>query len=315
MKSVITESFKIALTESFINTIKDSTFFLQFYSENNKPLFALKITNDSIIQGIQNNKISYDFISPYDKDVANLYSKKFFGTSETLYEQNVYKLISGGTNRHSVSNKLPEHKTNEPLTLSDGYTWKFMYNIPSNLAYKFSTPYYVPVIDNKSIYDTDSSNRPPNGHGYSILYELSATSIIINSRIPGSLFDKKLTYKALSLLKTESDKDMLFCCIRCVPDAPDSPLNAGDTFTITEAGLSLQAHVEAKLKDGTILISGDDRILDLIHRNEYRFSKGSYKMYAPDLVPEETLLITIDDNKIKTIESKTTQNIITIIDM
>lgn len=312
MKSIVTESFKIALVESFINTIKDSdAYYLQLYSTNKKPLFSIKISPDNIIQGVKNNIISHDTIVAYNKDTPNLYKLPFWGTSETLYQHSVYKLLDAKPGKAS---SLPTHKTPEPVIAPDGSTWKYMYDIPPTLAYKFSTPYYVPVINESSVYLTESSNRPPNGHGYSILYELAATSIIINTKIPGSLFDKRLTYKALSILKTTSDQHIVYNCVRCAPVASGSSLNVGDRFTISEAGLVLDAIVEAKMKDGTLLISGDDRIVDLIPRNEYKFSKGSYKLIAPDTLSEDSMVLSIDDNKIKTIESKTMQNIITIID-
>ena len=315
MKSIVTESFKIALVESFINTIKDSgSYYLQLYSPNKRgvPLFSIKITPDNIIQGIKNNRITYDTIVPYNKDTPNLYKLPFWGTSETLYQHSVYKLLDSRSGKASSS--VPTHKTPEPVTSPDGSTWKYMYDIPPTLAYKFSTPYYVPFIDESSVYLTESSNRPPNGHGYSILYELAATSIIINTKIPGSLFDKRLTYKALSILKTTSDKPIIYNSIRCVPVASGSSLNVGDRFTISEAGLVLDAIVEAKMKDGTLLISGDERIIDLIARNEYKFSKGSYRLVAPDTLSSDSMVLSIDDNKIKTIESKTMQTIITVID-
>ena len=312
MKSIVTESFKIALVESFINTIKDSdSYYLQLYSPNKKPLFSIKIAPDNIIQGVKNNRITYDTIVAYNKDTPNLYKLPFWGTSETLYQHSVYKLLDS---RPGKASSLPTHKTVQPVTSPDGSTWKYMYDIPPALAYKFSTPYYVPVIDESSVYLTESSNRPPNGHGYSILYELAATSIIINTKIPGSLFDKRLTYKALSILKTTSDKPIIYNSIRCVPVASGSSLNVGDRFTISEAGLILDAIVEAKMKDGTLLISGDERIIDLIARNEYKFSKGSYRLVAPDTLSSDSMALSIDDNKIKTIESKTMQTIITVID-
>lgn len=317
MKSTITESFKTTMVESFINTIKDSdSYYLLIYSESNQPLFAVKINPDDIIQGIKNNRITFDKIIPYNKDTPNLYAQPFWGTSETLYQHSVYKLI--GSVSDELASSLPTQTTPEPIRTSDGNIWKFMYDIPPTLAYKFSTKYYVPVVDTQSIYsdETTTSQQPPNGHGFSILYELPATSIIINSKIHGTLFDKTLTYKALSIIKVESENkpDFIFTSIRAIPTNSQSPLNPGDEFTISEAGLTLNAKVESKLKDGSLIISGDDLIIELIDRNEYKFSHGNYRLVKPTIEPELITQITIDNNKIKTIEGKTKQTIITVID-
>lgn len=318
MKSVITESFKTAMVESFINTIKNNdSYYLQLYSNNNKPLFAVKINKDDIIQGIKNNRITFDKIIPYNKDIADLYSHPFWGTSETLYQRSVYKLISsnGGT-----ASSLPTHLTSEPIKTSDNNTWKFMYDIPPTIAYKFSSKFYVPVLpDTKSVFsdELNTTNEPPNGHGFSILYELPATSIIINTQIHGTLFDKTLSYKALSIIKVESEEkpEIIFTAIRAIPTTQgQSPLNVGDEFTINEAGLILNAKVESKLKDGSLIISGDEIISEIIDRNEYRFSKGNYRLVKPTIPSNLITQITIDDNKIKTIEGKTKQTIVTVID-
>lgn len=135
MISVITDSFKIAMAQSIIATMKTEPHWLQFHSDiDDTPLFAIKINPENVIQGVKNYKTGKVDLKPYSKDVPDLYSTPFFTTAETLYEQNVYKVISG----QGFANSMPTHKEYEPKMYSDGLSYKYMYNIPSHIAYKLS---------------------------------------------------------------------------------------------------------------------------------------------------------------------------------
>jgi hypothetical protein len=57
---------------------------------------------------------------------------------------NVYKCLDN--NNNSVSTVKPSGSSIESIITSDGYRWKFMYNIPLNLRNKFLTDDYIPVI-------------------------------------------------------------------------------------------------------------------------------------------------------------------------
>ena len=59
-------------------------------------------------------------------------------------EFNVYKCLDN--NRNGVSTVKPTSSTVDPIVLSDGYMWKFMYNVPIALRNKFVTDDYIPVI-------------------------------------------------------------------------------------------------------------------------------------------------------------------------
>jgi hypothetical protein len=59
-------------------------------------------------------------------------------------EFNVYKCLDN--NRNAVSTVKPTSTTVDPIVLSDGYMWKFMYNVPIALRNKFVTDDYIPVI-------------------------------------------------------------------------------------------------------------------------------------------------------------------------
>lgn len=56
---------------------------------------------------------------------------------------NVYKCLFNNDNAQSVVE--PTGNSPEPITLSDGYVWKFMYSIPLSLRNKFLTSSHMPV--------------------------------------------------------------------------------------------------------------------------------------------------------------------------
>jgi hypothetical protein len=59
-------------------------------------------------------------------------------------EYNVYKCLDNNNGR--LSKIKPTGTQLDPIKLSDGYIWKFMYNIPINLRNKFYTDEYIPVV-------------------------------------------------------------------------------------------------------------------------------------------------------------------------
>ena len=59
-------------------------------------------------------------------------------------EFNVYKCLDNNLNAPSIVK--PTGTTVDPVFLSDGYMWKFLYNIPIALRNKFLTNQYIPVV-------------------------------------------------------------------------------------------------------------------------------------------------------------------------
>jgi hypothetical protein len=59
-------------------------------------------------------------------------------------EFNVYKCLDN--NNGARSTIKPTTSVLEPIKLTDGYVWKFMYNIPINLRNKFVTDTHIPVV-------------------------------------------------------------------------------------------------------------------------------------------------------------------------
>lgn len=85
-------------------------------------------------------------------------------------EYNVYKCLDN--NNGNLSKIKPTGTQLDPIKTSDGYIWKFMYNIPINLRNKFYTDEYIPVVSaltnhfysNGTIDNVYITNR---GEGYS----------------------------------------------------------------------------------------------------------------------------------------------------
>ena len=81
--------------------------------------------------------------------VVNISPNGFQKLEDALFyvvtdEFNVYKCLDNNLN--AVSTVKPTSTTVEPIVLSDGYMWKFMYNVPIALRNKFVTDDYIPVI-------------------------------------------------------------------------------------------------------------------------------------------------------------------------
>lgn len=85
-------------------------------------------------------------------------------------EYNVYKCLDN--NNGALSKIKPSGTQLDPIKTSEGYIWKFMYNIPINLRNKFYTDEYIPVVSaltnhfysNGTIDNVYITNR---GEGYS----------------------------------------------------------------------------------------------------------------------------------------------------
>jgi len=59
-------------------------------------------------------------------------------------DYNVYKCLDN--NNNAISTVKPSGTQTSPIVTSDGYIWKYMYNIPIGLRNKFLTNEYMPVI-------------------------------------------------------------------------------------------------------------------------------------------------------------------------
>ena len=95
---------------------------------------TLSSANVSQVNGVA----EFVIVSSTLKD--NLQDSKFYCITS---DYNVYKCLDN--NGGSPSIVKPFSTTHEPISLSDGYVWKYMYTIPRYLVNKFLTPVEAPV--------------------------------------------------------------------------------------------------------------------------------------------------------------------------
>jgi hypothetical protein len=139
-------------------------------------LKSLSAANISLVVP-RNDWVSGKIFNAYNVSVDEGVPNTYCMIVET---QNVYKCLDNGGN--SNPSIFPPSTTDlEPQSLADGYTWKFMYNIPRALANKFLTGEFMPVttalrsrfFSNGSI---DSISIEASGQGYT----QGTTTLIVN---------------------------------------------------------------------------------------------------------------------------------------
>jgi len=100
----------------------------------------------------------YDVYDAYDD---NLLRKQFYSGTNPFYvitsEYNVYKCIFNNFGAQSI--EQPSGQFLKPITLSDGYTWKFMFNVPEDDRVKFLSSSYIPVKGNFELSSTSAQYR------------------------------------------------------------------------------------------------------------------------------------------------------------
>lgn len=84
--------------------------------------------------------LSSVIVTGNNNNALNLEDSKFYVITDDL---NVYKCLDN--NKGASSTVKPYGTSYEPFTTSDGYVWKYLYNVPVALRNKFLTPLCVPV--------------------------------------------------------------------------------------------------------------------------------------------------------------------------
>lgn len=122
-----------------------------YKNELNDIIALKKVTTSDICLGIkrydwQYNTL-YDTYSSYD---AFQLRKHLIPSKNPFYvmtdEYNVYKCINN--NRNSLSKIKPSGQFLSNFELSDGYIWKFMFNVSEELKVKFLTNQHIPILSN-----------------------------------------------------------------------------------------------------------------------------------------------------------------------
>lgn len=116
-------------------------------------LLVKRVVASDVMYGLNRYDWTYgDTFDQYtDVDVANntLKFKKFYTVVNFSGKYKVFKCINN--NKASPSTISPATITRFGIvTLADGYSWIFMYDIPNNVFKKFSSDKYIPFIPNAS---------------------------------------------------------------------------------------------------------------------------------------------------------------------
>lgn len=142
----------------------------------------------------------------YDNTNENLSSSMFYCLTSN---NNVYKCIDN--NNNSPSTVQPYATSNNIISLSDGYKWKYMYTIPISIIESFQTSDYIPVINavageyfsRGSIYSATINNHGENynkntllivdGNGYQLNNKLKVSAYTTFVSGSGYLIDPIVT--------------------------------------------------------------------------------------------------------------------------
>ena len=141
-------------------------------------------------------------------------------------EFNLYICLDN--NNNSVSTVKPIGYDTLPFTLSDGYKWKFIMNIPSALRVKFLTAFYIPVTTaiNTSFYNNgaiDNITIDNSGTGYPS--NTTATITITSGTAPVSSLVIGRTY-AIAFLGTTTNTQW-----NTIAGTTGITYSVGNTFT------------------------------------------------------------------------------------
>jgi hypothetical protein len=111
--------------------------------------FGIKVTNtDVAFVAPRYTWASGTQYNPYDDKDVNLPSEAFYVvTSANL----VFKCIGNAANGQSTVEPSNTVSSGMPPTLSDGYQWKYMYQITGPEQTLFGTPSYIPVFQDANV--------------------------------------------------------------------------------------------------------------------------------------------------------------------
>ena len=98
-------------------------------------------TVDIIGGGLGEGAVITGTITKAPSNAQKLENARFYVMTD---EYNVYKCLDNNNNGRSVNKPIGTQVL--PISLADGYVWKYMYNVPIALRTKFLTDAYMPVI-------------------------------------------------------------------------------------------------------------------------------------------------------------------------
>ena len=168
--AIVTELFNINNVENFLDDINSTNSAYYFWVGGINPwpiesvppqplndfedfeqstyhdiVFGKLITNNNISYLIPRyNWVSNTVYSQYDPNDSNLFNEPFFVLNSNY---SVYKCIDNNNGIPSTSPPLIT-PTAGTFQTSDGYTWKYMFTIPTNANNIFTTSNNIPVVPN-----------------------------------------------------------------------------------------------------------------------------------------------------------------------
>lgn len=140
----------------------------------------------------------------YLSSTANLYKQNFYVITNS---NNVYKCIDN--NNGSASTQPPTGTSPNIVITSDGYQWKFMFNLSQQISDKFLNTQYIPVptgtqktpqqtvVENSAVY---ASGTPEGGHGKDASSELFSKNVTIYANIDLTSFDDGFEHRQYGLI-------------------------------------------------------------------------------------------------------------------
>ncbi|MCA9496414.1 MAG: hypothetical protein KC589_05715, partial [Nanoarchaeota archaeon] len=113
-----------------------------------------KVSASDVSIGIKRYNWTYgDIYDPYDSYDENLLRKFQYPETNPFYimtdEYNVYKCLNN--NNSSISTEKPTGQFLIPFETSDGYLWKFMFNVPEEHRVKFLSSDFIPLYSNSDL--------------------------------------------------------------------------------------------------------------------------------------------------------------------
>lgn len=121
---------------------------------------------------------SYSASNPAQSGATSIETASFYVLTTDF---NVYKCLYNGNNTPSIV--MPTGTFYYPFTTSDGYRWKFMYNVPSALRVKFLNSLFLPVSNaiNSSFYNNGGISSVTILNGGSDYVQNSTATITIEN--------------------------------------------------------------------------------------------------------------------------------------
>jgi len=157
------------------NIIPDANISIQQSETNtyNELVFGKLITRNDAIQMVPRYNWNVGTVyAAYSGMDENLFSKNYYVITDDL---NVYKCIDNNFGNQSLV-KPTVVSTFGTFFTSDGYVWKYMFSIPSDINTKFTTTNFIPVVPNNMVIanavpgTVDSIDISSFGNGYSAFY-------------------------------------------------------------------------------------------------------------------------------------------------